>query len=178
MLPAPISARADSTARICCSASGWLTSTTWIRKIRLDHLLQGGLVGLHQTVGKLADGGIEDGEEAIPTGSPRSGQTAQQVGLSGVGVPNQGSLGTRGGVSGDPPCMVVVIVDDMGWGYLSCFGSREGSTPNIDRLAAEGIRFCQFYVNSPICSPSRTAPVHRDSTPSAGTSTPTWAAGT
>ncbi len=53
--------------------------------------------------------------------------------------------------------MVVVIVDDMGWGYLSCFGSREGSTPNIDRLAAEGIRFCQFYVNSPICSPSRTA---------------------
>jgi uncharacterized sulfatase len=45
----------------------------------------------------------------------------------------------------------------MGWGDFSCFGNTEAATPNIDALAAEGIRFEQFYVNSPICSPSRVA---------------------
>jgi len=55
------------------------------------------------------------------------------------------------------PNVVVVYVDDMGYGDLSCFGGPRGCTPHIDRLAAEGIRFTQFYVNSPICSPSRTA---------------------
>jgi uncharacterized sulfatase len=55
------------------------------------------------------------------------------------------------------PNIVVVFVDDMGWGDLSCFGNKAVKTQNIDRLAAEGIRFEQFYVNSPICSPSRVA---------------------
>ncbi len=55
------------------------------------------------------------------------------------------------------PNIVLVFIDDLGWGDLSCFGSDEAQTPNIDRLAAEGLRFEQFYVNSPICSPSRTA---------------------
>lgn len=55
------------------------------------------------------------------------------------------------------PNVVVVLIDDMGWADLSCFGNTEAETPNIDRLAAEGMRFTQFYVNMPICSPSRTA---------------------
>lgn len=55
------------------------------------------------------------------------------------------------------PNIVVVFIDDMGWGDLSCFGNQAVTTENIDRLAAEGIRFEQFYVNSPICSPSRVA---------------------
>ncbi|HSH94939.1 MAG TPA: sulfatase-like hydrolase/transferase, partial [Roseimicrobium sp.] len=55
------------------------------------------------------------------------------------------------------PNVILVLIDDMGWGDLSCFGNTQAKTPNIDRLAAEGIRFSQFYVNSPICSPSRTA---------------------
>ena len=55
------------------------------------------------------------------------------------------------------PNFILVLIDDMGWGDLSCFGNREAATPNIDRLASEGIRFSQFYVNSPICSPSRCA---------------------
>lgn len=55
------------------------------------------------------------------------------------------------------PNIVVVFIDDMGWGDLSCFGNKAVETENIDRLAAEGIRFEQFYVNSPICSPSRVA---------------------
>ena len=55
------------------------------------------------------------------------------------------------------PNIVFVLIDDMGWGDFSCFGNTEAKTPNIDRLAAEGLRFSQFYVNSPICSPSRCA---------------------
>jgi uncharacterized sulfatase len=55
------------------------------------------------------------------------------------------------------PNIVMVFIDDMGWGDFSCFGNRDGRTPNVDRLAGEGIRFTQFYVNSPICSPSRCA---------------------
>lgn len=62
--------------------------------------------------------------------------------------------------AGDPPPrpnIVMVFIDDMGWGDFSCFGNQEAATPSIDRLAREGIRFEQFYVNSPICSPSRVA---------------------
>jgi uncharacterized sulfatase len=55
------------------------------------------------------------------------------------------------------PNVIVVFIDDMGWGDLSCFGGSDVTTENIDRLANEGIRFEQFYVNSPICSPSRVA---------------------
>ena len=55
------------------------------------------------------------------------------------------------------PNIVLVFIDDMGWGDFSCFGNQDASTPNIDLMATEGVRFEQFYVNSPICSPSRTA---------------------
>ncbi|MGA1607170.1 MAG: sulfatase-like hydrolase/transferase [Planctomycetota bacterium] len=55
------------------------------------------------------------------------------------------------------PNVVVVFIDDMGYADLSCFGNADSKTPEIDRLAAEGLAFEQFYVNSPICSPSRVA---------------------
>jgi arylsulfatase A-like enzyme len=55
------------------------------------------------------------------------------------------------------PNLVIVFIDDMGWSDLSCFGNRDARTPEMDRLAAEGIRFTRFYVNAPICSPSRVA---------------------
>lgn len=55
------------------------------------------------------------------------------------------------------PNVVLVFIDDMGWKDFSCFGSEDAETPNVDRLAAEGLRFEQFYVNAPICSPSRVA---------------------
>src|SRR6056297_2057999 len=56
-----------------------------------------------------------------------------------------------------PPNIVMVFIDDMGWQDFSCFGNQDAKTPQVDRLAQEGIRFSQFYVNSPICSPSRCA---------------------
>jgi uncharacterized sulfatase len=64
---------------------------------------------------------------------------------------------TASSLAGAPPNFIMLFIDDMGWGDFSCFGNKEAKTPNVDRMAAEGIRFSQFYVNSPICSPSRCA---------------------
>ena len=55
------------------------------------------------------------------------------------------------------PNIIFVLIDDLGYGDFSCTGNKDVQTENIDRLAAEGIRFTQFYVSSPICSPSRAA---------------------
>ena len=53
------------------------------------------------------------------------------------------------------PNIVFVLADDMGKGDLGCYGGQLAPTPNIDRMAAEGIRFGQYYSAAPICSPSR-----------------------
>lgn len=53
--------------------------------------------------------------------------------------------------------VIVVLIDDLGYADFSSYDNSRVKTDNIDRLAAEGIRFAQYYVNSPICSPSRTA---------------------
>ncbi len=55
------------------------------------------------------------------------------------------------------PSFLFILIDDMGYGDLGCYGNTRVQTPNIDRLASEGVRFTQFYVNAPICSPSRVA---------------------
>src|SRR3954469_4070949 len=56
-----------------------------------------------------------------------------------------------------PPNIVFILADDWGWGDLSCHGHKNYRTPNIDRLAAQGINFHNFCVCNPVCSPSRTA---------------------
>jgi uncharacterized sulfatase len=66
-------------------------------------------------------------------------------------------LAASHGHAAEKPNVILVFIDDMGWGDFSCFGNTEAKTPHIDRLASEGIAFEQFYVNSPICSPSRVA---------------------
>lgn len=55
------------------------------------------------------------------------------------------------------PNILFVLIDDMGYRDLGCFGGTRVETPEIDRLAAEGIAFDRFYVSAPICSPSRVA---------------------
>jgi len=57
-----------------------------------------------------------------------------------------------------PPTNVVIIfADDLGYGDLSCYGSPTIHTPNLDRMAAEGLRFTDFYVAAEVCTPSRAA---------------------
>ncbi|MDO8683197.1 MAG: sulfatase-like hydrolase/transferase [Armatimonadota bacterium] len=53
------------------------------------------------------------------------------------------------------PNIVLLIADDMGYGDLGCYGAKDISTPNIDRLASEGVRFTQFYTTAPVCAPMR-----------------------
>lgn len=55
------------------------------------------------------------------------------------------------------PNILFILTDDMGYGDLSCYGGKTVPTKNLDRFAHEGTRFTQFYVASPICSPSRVA---------------------
>ncbi len=54
------------------------------------------------------------------------------------------------------PNIVIIFCDDLGYGDLGCYGSQI-RTPNIDRLASQGIRFTDFYSGNPVCSPSRSA---------------------
>lgn len=56
-----------------------------------------------------------------------------------------------------PPNVVLILADDLGYGDLACYGSRDTRTPNIDSIGARGVRFSQFYVNAPECTPTRSA---------------------
>ena len=54
-----------------------------------------------------------------------------------------------------PPNLVFIMADDLGYGDLGCYGQARIKTPHIDRLAAEGMKFTQFYAGSTVCAPSR-----------------------
>ncbi len=54
-----------------------------------------------------------------------------------------------------PPNIVFVLVDNLGYGDIGCFGSKKHRTPNIDRLASEGAKLTSFYSAAPVCTPSR-----------------------
>lgn len=56
-----------------------------------------------------------------------------------------------------PPNIVFILADDLGWRDLGCYGAPDIRTPQLDRLAREGVRFTQFYSNGPECSPTRAA---------------------
>ena len=53
------------------------------------------------------------------------------------------------------PNIVFILTDDLGYADVSCYGRREYTTPNVDRLAIEGLKFMQAYSNSASCSPTR-----------------------
>ncbi len=54
-----------------------------------------------------------------------------------------------------PPNIVFILADDLGYGDLGCYGQKRIQTPNLDRMAAEGMRFTQFYAGDTVCAPSR-----------------------
>jgi arylsulfatase A-like enzyme len=63
----------------------------------------------------------------------------------------------RAAPSARKPNIVFILADDLGYGDLGCYGRQDIKTPVIDRVAAEGVRFTQYYSNGPECSPTRTA---------------------
>jgi arylsulfatase A-like enzyme len=67
--------------------------------------------------------------------------------------------GAKGSVAApaERPNVLYIMADDMGWGDLSCYGRPDYRTPNLDRLAGEGLRFTHAYSASPVCTPTRCA---------------------
>ena len=61
----------------------------------------------------------------------------------------------RADQNGSPPNVILILADDLGFGDLSCYGQVKFQTPNIDRLAKEGMRFTDHYSGNTVCSPSR-----------------------
>lgn len=71
-----------------------------------------------------------------------------------AGAPaSEGSRAARA----ERPNVLYVMADDLGWGDLSCYGRPDYRTPNLDRLASEGVRFAQAYSAAPVCTPTRCA---------------------
>lgn len=66
-----------------------------------------------------------------------------------------GTLAALGASAQQRPNIIYIMCDDMGWGDLGCYGQQYIATPNIDRLASEGVRFTQAYAGSPVSAPSR-----------------------
>lgn len=63
--------------------------------------------------------------------------------------------GTMAQVPVRPPNVVLIMTDDAGYGDLGSYGARDVRTPNLDRLARQGVRFTDFYANAPSCTPTR-----------------------
>ncbi|MFL5269924.1 MAG: sulfatase, partial [Stellaceae bacterium] len=63
----------------------------------------------------------------------------------------------QGNMTDSKPNFLFILADDLGYADVSCYGRRDFTTPNIDRLAAEGLRFTQAYANSAVCTASRVA---------------------
>src|SRR5215467_12731847 len=68
-----------------------------------------------------------------------------------------GAIGAHAQPESRPPNIVFILADDLGYADVSCYGRRDFATPNIDRIAARGMRFLQGYANSAVCSATRLA---------------------
>jgi arylsulfatase A-like enzyme len=66
-----------------------------------------------------------------------------------------GSLEAEEGSEEEKPNLIFVLADDLGYGDLGCFGQKLIATPRLDQMAAEGMRFTQFYAGNTVCAPSR-----------------------
>ncbi len=62
-----------------------------------------------------------------------------------------------GASASQPPNIIIILADDLGYGDLGCYGHPTIRTPNLDRMAAEGMRFTDFYAAAEVCTPSRAA---------------------
>ncbi len=78
------------------------------------------------------------------------------VRLGGLAVPGCGSALERTS-SVDKPNVIIVFCDDVGYADVGVFGAKGYETPNLDRMAAEGVKFTDFYAAAPSCTPSRAA---------------------
>ena len=86
-------------------------------------------------------------------GTRRDFLKAIGLGAVALGLPSGRAAAARAGKR--LPNIVLILVDDLGYGDLSSYGATDLKSPNIDRLVASGMRFDRFYANCPVCSPTR-----------------------
>jgi arylsulfatase A-like enzyme len=83
------------------------------------------------------------------------------IGLGAAALTMSGCAGVAGRIFGktfvDKPNFIIIFCDDAGYADVGCFGAKGFETPNLDRMAAEGVRFTDFYVAAASCTPSRAA---------------------
>ena len=72
-----------------------------------------------------------------------------------LGRPALAAENAAGDRGAKPPNILLILCDDMGWRDLSCFGNDRVATPNVDRLAAEGVKLTRFYAACAVCTPTR-----------------------
>jgi arylsulfatase A-like enzyme len=72
-------------------------------------------------------------------------------------MPGCGSEQISGKAFAGKPNFVIIFTDDQGYADVGCFGAKGFETPNLDRMAAEGAKFTDFYSAAPVCTPARAA---------------------
>jgi arylsulfatase A-like enzyme len=85
------------------------------------------------------------------------GGDAGLAALACLALPLLQPTSARAGAPAHGPNIIFILADDLGYGGLGCYGQKQVQTPNIDRLAAQGMRFTQCYAGSTVCAPSRCA---------------------
>jgi len=81
-------------------------------------------------------------------------QFLKTVATSAIGIA-AGSCAFADSKNSKTPNIIFILVDDLGYGDLGCFGQKQIKTPDIDKMAAEGMRFTNHYAGSTVCAPSR-----------------------
>ena len=77
------------------------------------------------------------------------------MGVGAAALASAGNLMGAGRKAAGKPNILMILVDDLGYGDLSSYGAKDLKTPHIDRLMLAGMRFDNFYANCPVCSPTR-----------------------
>ena len=96
------------------------------------------------------------GNQFPSTGQGRN-NTVKVQSLIGIAVAAALTSSAQAQKTASPPNIVIFLADDLGYGDLGIQGDKQAVTPNIDALAAKGVRLTDFYANHPVCSPSRAA---------------------
>jgi len=94
-------------------------------------------------------------EHRTTTARPTRRDLLKAMGLGAMAAALPSLCRAADGNRPQPPNFIIIFCDDLGYGDIGCFGAKKHRTPNIDRMAAEGMRFTSFYVTSGVCTPSR-----------------------
>ncbi len=77
------------------------------------------------------------------------------LGVGGLALSGYDAFKKKGNFSGKKPNIIFIMADDLGYGELGSYGQKKIKTPNIDKLASEGMKFTNYYAGAPVCAPSR-----------------------